>query len=292
MPVLNLLENYPLAAHTSWRVGGLARRCFKPNSIAQLSDIIQSLPKDEPVFFLGLGSNTLIRDGGVDGVVILTRGLSQLCCNQNIIQAKAGVSCATLARFAARNSIGGLEFLAGVPGTVGGALVMNAGAHGSETWDFVQSVQTMDKNGTLHTRFPSEYFISYRSAKNHLNEWIISASLSGILDNKMRSQEKIKQFLEHRKKTQPIAFPNGGCVFRNPPNDHAGRLIDQCGLKGLRIGGAMVSEKHANFIINVDNATAADIESLILRIRDTVYQQKHVQLQLEVKIIGQPLSQG
>lgn len=285
------LRHYPLAPHTSWKVGGAADVCFQPSSVAELQSALTQIPESEEPFFLGLGSNTLIRDGGVRGYVILTRGLDKIfkAETDDLIYAEAGVSCATLARFAARQGLGGLEFLAGIPGTVGGALAMNAGANGSETWGFVNSVEMINQAGKVTQRFPSDFNIHYRKAIGESKEWFLSASFKCRKTNKEESLAVIKQYLDRRQKTQPIHLPNCGCVFVNPEGAHAGNLIDQAKLKGIRVGAAAVSELHANFIVNQGEATAKDIEGLIGHISGVVFEKFGIRLQTEVKIIGQEL---
>ena len=281
--------NYPLAQHTSWQVGGSADVCFKPASIAELQDALKKIPANQQPFFLGLGSNTLIRDGGIRGTVISTRGLDRLHRIEltDLIYAEAGVSCATLARFAARQGLGGLEFLANIPGTVGGALAMNAGANGSETWQFVESVETISQSGVTTQRLPSEFAIAYRKATGRAVEWFTGATFRCQKTSKEQSLSLIKDYLDRRQKTQPINLPSCGCVFVNPEAASAGSLIDQAGLKGMRIGGAIVSELHANFIVNQGQATSNDIERLIVRVADSIFNKFKIRLQAEVKIVGE-----
>lgn len=280
--------NYPLARHTTWRIGGNAKQCFQPHDYASFKAALQSLAVDEPIYFLGLGSNTLIRDGGVDGSVFLTRGLDQCYkfAAELLIAAQCGVSCASLARFAARQNIGGFEFLAGIPGTIGGALAMNAGANGSEIWDFVQCVFMINRQGELIKRLPQDFDIQYRKVVHNREEWFYSAHLRGIDRTRLESQALIKTYLQRRSDTQPINQANCGCVFKNPSHCSAGQLIEQVGLKGYAIGGAMVSTKHANFILNAGGASSADIELLLQHITATVFDKTAIKLQHEVKIIG------
>ncbi len=297
-----LLLNEPLARYTSWRVGGVADRLYIPAGLEDLADFLASLADSEPLHFIGLGSNLLVRDGGVRGTVVLMHNaLTDLRMHQGLVYADAGVSCAKLARFAARQQRHGAEFMAGIPGTVGGALAMNAGCHGTETWDVVARVATIDRRGALHERQPAEYEVSYRHVqmamssaaanKDSGQEWFIGAWFELPEGPASESEQKIKSLLARRLATQPLNQPNAGSTFRNPPGDFAARLIEACGLKGYTMGGAQVSEKHANFIVNLGDATAADIEQLIAHMRETVQQKMQVELQQEVRVIGELLSE-
>ncbi|CEK11896.1 UDP-N-acetylmuramate dehydrogenase [Legionella hackeliae] len=284
-----LLINEPLADYTTWRVGGIASKLYKPTSITDLAIFLKQLPKDEPLLWLGLGSNSLIRDSGFKGTVILTQGcLKEIkLIGDGLVHVEAGVSCATMARFCARANLAGGEFWAGIPGTMGGALRMNAGCFGGETWQTVIEVVTIARNGELRTRKPAEFEIAYRHVAGLEDEWFVAATCRLVKGEKEKSLNLIKELLAHRANTQPTNEYNCGSVFRNPPGNFAARLIETCGLKGKQIGGAVVSEKHANFIINQHGgALASDIESLIELVRDTVHQQTNVELIREVHIIG------
>ena len=275
-----------MAAHTSWRAGGMADRYCLPVDLDDLSLLLMSLPENENLLWMGLGSNTLIRDAGFRGSVIATQGvMAQLERRENnCVYVGAGVPSAKLARFCERENLSGAEFFAGIPGLVGGALAMNAGAFGGETWRHVVSVETIDRHGEIHQRTPEDYRIAYRSVEGPKDEWFVSALLK--FDEGVNESINIKQLLARRAESQPTGTANCGSVFQNPENDYAARLIEQCGLKGKRIGGAVVSEKHANFIINDQQATAGDIEALIELIQNTVQEQTGVALRTEVKIIG------
>ncbi len=283
-----LLPNQALSQYTSWRIGGPADYVYLPQNLADLTDFIKQLSADSPLTWLGLGSNTLVRDAGLDGVAIVTQGalngLSQL--ENGLVRAEAGVSCAQLARFSARLSGAGLEFLAGIPGTVGGALAMNAGCFGGETWQRVQAVETINRQGEINLRPAAAFSIGYRQVKRPENEWFVAGHFLPEKGDKTVSLAKIHDFLERRNTTQPTGTANCGSVFRNPKGDFAGRLIESCGLKGKRFGGAQVSEKHANFILNTGTATAADVEGLIAEIKTIVEAQTGVALLPEVCIIG------
>ena len=281
----------PMSKHTSWRAGGPADVFFVPASIDDLSAFLAELDADTPIFWLGAGSNLLVRDGGLRGVVIsatrMLRGLERL--DDGTVKAGAGLPCTQLARQCIRWGLGPSEFFAGIPGTVGGALTMNAGAHGGETWERVVSVRTIDRQGQIHERTPADYEVAYRSVKGPANEWFIDATLA--FDPEVTpSMDTMQAMLERRKTTQPLGLPSCGSVFRNPPGDHSARLIEAAGLKGHRIGGAEVSTKHANFIINRDDATATDIEALIEFVRQTVFEVHGVSLKHEVRIVGEAAS--
>jgi UDP-N-acetylmuramate dehydrogenase len=286
-----LLENEPLAKHTSWRVGGPAERMYMPFNREDLIAFIRQLPPEEPLFWIGLGSNLLVRDGGIRGTVINTKGrlkeLKRLA--DGAVYVEAGVPCAHVARFCGEQGLCGAEFLAGIPGTMGGALKMNAGAFGGETWEIVQSVEMLSANGEISAHGKESFQISYRSVKGFDadKEWFISALLRLPNGDTAASQQKIRELLDRRGKTQPTHQPSCGSVFKNPPGDHAARLIEQAGLKGYTIGGACVSEKHANFIVNLGNAKAADIEALIAHVRQTVKNNYGIDLQTEVCMVGE-----
>ncbi|ASQ44943.1 UDP-N-acetylenolpyruvoylglucosamine reductase [Legionella clemsonensis] len=284
-----LLLNEPLADYTTWRVGGVASKLYKPANIADLAVFLSQLPKDEPLLWLGLGSNSLIRDKGFKGTVILTQGcLKEIrLIGEELVHVEAGVSCATMARFCARANLAGGEFWAGIPGTMGGALRMNAGCFGGETWQSVVEVETITRSGELRIRKPEEFEIAYRHVAGLQDEWFVAATCRLVKGEKEKSLNLIKELLTHRANTQPTSEYNCGSVFRNPPGNFAACLIESCGLKGRQIGGAVVSEKHANFIINQQgSALASDIESLIELIRETVHQQTNVELIREVHILG------
>jgi len=286
-----LRHDEPMTKHTSWRVGGTADCYYQPADIDDLALFFSQLDKDEPVTWVGLGSNLLVRDGGIRGTVIATsgvlNGLSKV--GELTVRAEAGVACAKVARFCARQSLQGAEFLAGIPGTMGGALAMNAGAFGGETWNIVSAVETLNHDGDLQRRLPKDYEVAYRTVKGPEDEWFVAAELSLQPGDSETSLAKIKECLNKRGDTQPIQQPNAGSVFKNPPGDFSARLIEASGLKGFCIGGACVSAKHANFIVNTGEATAADIESLIEHVAKTVEQQHGVALQREVRIIGEAL---
>jgi UDP-N-acetylmuramate dehydrogenase len=259
-----------------------------PYDRADLIEFVAQLPTTEPVFWMGLGSNLLVRDGGIRGTVINTKGRLKAMhrTEEGLIYVEAGVPCAHVARFCAEQGLVGAEFLAGIPGTMGGALKMNAGAFGGETWTLVKQVDMLTARGEVIIRQPQEFEVSYRSVKSVENEWFLGAFLSLSEGDTTASQQKIKGLLEKRAQTQPTNQPSCGSVFKNPDGDYAARLIEQSGLKGYSIGGACVSEKHANFIINTGKATAANIETLINYVQAKVNEQHGVMLRTEVCMVG------
>ena len=283
-----LLNNEPLARYTSWRVGGPAQRMYIPENKADLIDFVAGLPQGEPLYWIGLGSNLLVRDGGVRGTVINTRSrLKEMrLIDSDRVYVEVGVPCAHVARFCSDLGLTGAEFLAGIPGTMGGALKMNAGAFGGETWQIVDQLEMLNQQGQVINRNKHEFEVAYRSVKGIDDEWFLAAELKLTKGDSQVSQLQIKALLEKRNTSQPTNKPTCGSVFKNPVGDHAARLIEACGLKGYRIGGAIVSEKHANFIENQGNATAVDIETLIQHIQTQVQQQFGISLQTEVCRIG------
>lgn len=282
-----LSKNVSLADYTSFRVGGPAKQFYQPADRQDLINFLRTLPATEPLLWLGLGSNLLIRDEGFPGTVIFLQGcLTQITVlDATTLRAEAGVSCGTFARFAAKQQLAGSEFLAGIPGTLGGALKMNAGCHDAETWDYVIAAEMINRHGEITTRTPDAFEVEYRYTHSPQEEWFLSADFRFTPGEAKISLEKIKTLLAHRKATQPINLPNCGSVFRNPPGTYAGKLIETCGLKGYRINDAGISEKHANFIINHGHATAKDIEALIHHIQHTVKQQHGIDLIPEVHVI-------
>jgi len=282
-----------LARYTSWRCGGRADRLYVPADREDLAAMVRQLPPAEPLTVIGLGSNLLVRDGGVRGtVVVLHAALNVLEIRDGLVYAEAGVASPKVARFAALHRLGEAEFLAGIPGTTGGALAMNAGCYGGETWRYVARVEALTRSGAFERRLPSDYVVGYRTVRradpNAPASLFTAAWFAFPPGDADAARWRIKKLLEKRIATQPLELPNAGSVFRNPPDDHAARLIESCGLKGCTIGGARVSEKHANFIVNPGGrAKAADIEALILHVRDVVRAQTGVALSPEIQIIGE-----
>ncbi|HBJ41877.1 MULTISPECIES: UDP-N-acetylmuramate dehydrogenase [unclassified Methylophaga] len=284
-----LKTNEPLSRYNSWRVGGPAKQLYRPTDRNDLALFLQQLPAEEPVLWVGLGSNLLIRDGGFAGTVIVTAGaLQTIDVIDNEITAEVGLYCSKLAKQAAKAGLKGAAFWAGIPGTLGGALAMNAGAHGVETWDSVVEVTTIDKQGELHLYNADQFEVSYRYVNLPENQWFVAAKMRFEQGDKETELELIRDLLKKRNISQPTNQPCAGSVFRNPPGDFSGRLIEVSGLKGLTVGGASVSDKHANFIVNNGDATAKDIETLIFEVQQRVEQEHGVKLIPEVHIIGEP----
>ncbi len=287
-----LRKNEPMSAHVSWRAGGRAENWYQPADLADMAEFLRSLPADVPVYCVGLGSNLLVRDGGLAGVVLSMHGALktlrlETSAPSGTVYAEAGVALPKLARFAANHDLVGAEFMAGIPGTLGGGLAMNAGCYGSDTWDVISRVLTMNRAGEIRQRDCHEFAIGYREVIGLAeNEWFVAGWLSLMAGDGQKSRQAITTLLEKRIASQPLGQPNAGSVFRNPPDDHAARLIEISGLKGFRIGGAQVSEKHANFIVNLGDASAADIERIIVHVHDTVLERQGVDLTCEVRIVG------
>ena len=286
-----LRENESMAGHVSWRAGGAVARAFFPVDLAALANFLSCVRHDEPLLLVGLGSNLLVRDGGFDGTAIFTHGALNTLRREpdGSFFAEAGVASPKLARFACKQGCAEAEFLAGIPGTVGGALAMNAGCHGGETWRYVERVLMLNRRGEQIIRGPEDFAIGYRHAglKNSTGEIFAGAWFRFPPGNAEAAQTRMRELLERRVATQPLQLPNAGSVFRNPPGDHAARLIEAAGLKGTRSDGAQVSEKHANFIVNPDGAASASaIEMLIGRVQATVAEKFGISLVREVRIVG------
>ena len=310
----NLRLDEPMARHVSWRAGGRAKRFYQPADLEDLRAFLPTLPPGEPILFVGLGSNLLVRDGGFDGTVIFTHhaltGIQRVGDHsadqmRPAYTAGAGVPAPHLARFVAKHGGAGAEWLAGIPGTVGGALAMNAGCYGGETWDHVVAVQTVDRAGDLHLRRPADYHVGYRHVElkpkpgtdhvlksenvvrpHGVEEWFVSGVFVFERGEEAPSMKRMRDLLSRRVASQPLNQPNAGSVFRNPVEDHAARLIESCSLKGYTVGGAQVSLKHSNFIVNLGGATAADIEAVIEHVQATVKAKTGVELVREVRIVG------
>lgn len=285
------LEHEPLAEHTSWRVGGPAERFYQPADLEDLVEFLRAMPPQEPLFWLGLGSNVLVRDGGIRGTVVCTKNRLRAIEARDpaCVYAEAGIPCSHVARFCTDRDWVGAEFLAGIPGTLGGALAMNAGAFGGETWSLVRRALTVNRSGRTIWRAPEEFEVGYRHVHGPEGEWFLAAELELSPGDGRAGRERIKALLARRSATQPTHQPSCGSVFRNPPGDFAARLIEACGLKGLAVGGAQVSAKHANFIVNSGRATAADIETLISEVRNRVALLSGIWLEPEVRIVGESL---
>jgi len=286
-PTPRLLYNEPMSAHTSWCIGGPADIFFKPTSVEELQAFFRDLEPSTPVYWVGLGSNLLVRDGGVRGAVICTVDLPAQIerVDAQRVTVGAGVPCSRLARQCVRWQLGPATFFAGIPGTVGGALAGNAGAFGCETWDRVESVTTIDRAGECRARAPGEFQVGYRSVRSAPDEWFLAATFAFVAAPEVDMAD-INAVMRERGNTQPLGERTCGSVFRNPPGAFAGRLIESAGLKGKQVGGAVISEKHANFIINTGSACAADVEQLIEEVRQDVKARSGVELELEVRVLG------
>ena len=298
--------NESMQRHCSWKAGGSVNRFYIPADLTDLQSFIRQQDGREELYIIGLGSNLLVRDGGVSGTVVLTHsalsGIEiQSSLDGDVISVEVGVAAPKLARFAARHDFEGAEFLAGIPGTVGGALAMNAGCYGSDTWTHVLDVTTVDRSGNLHIRQPQDFDIAYRHVAHSasfestptnisqllpLDEWFVAGRFQFRKGDGKQSSEKIKELLKRRIASQPLQQPNAGSVFRNPEGDFAARLIESCGLKGFNVGQAQVSTRHANFIVNLGQASASNIENLLNIVESRVLEQTGVSLQREVRIIG------
>ena len=312
-----LRHDEPMARHVSWRAGGAARTFYQPADLGDLCAFLRTVAPGEAILFVGLGSNLLVRDGGFAGTVVFTHhALTGIASTGDVpqsrdaiqpgtgtgspgeigvrprlrpvIEAGAGVPLPHVARFAAKHGAGGGEWMCGVPGTVGGALAMNAGCYGGETWNHVLAVRTVDRTGGLHLRQPAEFVTGYRQVapREAREEWFVSGVFVFERGDEAASMASMRDLLSRRVASQPLNQPNAGSVFRNPPNDHAARLIESCGLKGFTMGGAKVSCKHANFIVNTGGAAASDIEAIIDHVEAIVRARTGVALHREVRIVG------
>ncbi len=284
-----LLHDEPMDRHTSWRVGGKAEMFYVPTDKASLVQLMCQLPGNVPVFWFGLGSNLLVRDAGIPGMVVCTfKGMDEIeRVDKESVYAQAGVASAKLAKFCARRGLVGAEFLAGIPGSFGGAVAMNAGAFGGDTWSMIERIECLDREGNIAWFEKSEISYQYRYVDLPENNWIIGAQIKLKSIKGLDLGRRIRELLKTRGSSQPVQSANAGSVFKNPENDHAARLLEEVGMKGRAIGGAEYSTKHANFIINKGNANASDIEALIELGRKAVKQRFGIELEPEVRIVGQ-----
>ncbi len=283
-----LLHDEPMAKHTSWRVGGKAEMFYIPIDKASLVQLMCQLPRNVPVFWMGLGSNILVRDAGLPGVVVCTfKGMHEIeRVGSESVYAQAGVASAKLAKYCARHGLEGAEFLAGIPGSFGGAVAMNAGAFGGDTWSMIERIECLDRDGNINWFDKSEISYQYRHVELPENNWIVGAQIKLKAIKGLDLGRRIRELLKTRGNSQPVQSANAGSVFKNPENDFAARLLEEAGMKGVVEGGAEYSNKHANFIINTGSATARDIETLIKLGQKSVKQRFGIELDPEVRIVG------
>jgi UDP-N-acetylmuramate dehydrogenase len=285
-----LTADAPLAPVTWFRVGGPAEALFRPADPDDLAEFLAAKPADVPVTVIGVASNLLVRDGGVPGVVIrLGVGFAQVEIEGETCRAGAGALDGNVALACAQAGLGGLEFLSGIPGTIGGALRMNAGAYGSEIKDVLAAATAMDGHGKRIELTPAQLGLSYRHCAAP-EDWIfLGAALRGRADTTEAVAARMATIQERRQATQPVRSRTGGSTFANPPGERAWELVDRAGCRGLKRGGAMVSELHTNFLINIGGATAADLEGLGEEVRRRVFENSGIRLDWEIKRIGKPL---
>lgn len=285
-----VLFDEPLSKHTTWRIGGPADVFIVPRTMEEVKAVVLAAHTHNiPLFILGRGSNLLVQDGGMRGAVLkLGDELAAVEVNGHSLTALAGRSIVSAAHIAIRHGLSGLEFATGIPGTVGGAVTMNAGAHGGEVKDVLARVTAITPDGTITELFPDELGFRYRhSIVREQQLTVVQAQFDLQLGDSKQLQEQVRIWSKRRQTTQPLSMPNCGSVFRNPPGDFAARLIESAGLKGLRHGNAMISELHANFIVNVGQARAADVLWLMRCAQETVQQRFGMRLEPEVRIVGE-----
>ena len=290
-----VLYHEPMVKHTTWRIGGPADILAIPEDISQIEELLRlAISNEIPYFVLGRGSNLLVRDGGIRGLVIkLGEAFSGYTIDGNEITVKSGRTIVSTAHVAMKNGLSGLEFATGIPGTVGGAVVMNAGAHGSEMKDVLKLVQVLTRGGEVKSRSARELNFHYRtSALRDSGDVVLSATFALAPGNVEEMLAKVKRWSMHRQATQPLSFPSCGSVFRNPAGDYAARLIEAAGLKGKRIGDAMISDLHANFIVNIGHASAKDVMALMDYAKQQVLQQFGIELMPEVRLVGEDEARG
>ena len=283
----NCYYNELLSKHTSWKVGGPADIFFTPQNRDDLSNFLKS-NQGNPITWLGNGTNVLVRDGGIRGAVISTKkSIDKINMEtKNSCRVEAGASCMDLALFAEKNQLGPAAFFSGIPGSIGGALTMNAGSFGMETWDLVKEVEVINEKGDISFLEKESFEIAYRAVTFPFRLWFLSCSMF-LSSDEETTKDNLIELRNQRIKTQPLSEDTCGSVFKNPPGNYAGALIEGSGLKGFKIGSASISEKHANFIVNQGGATAGDIENLINHTRQVVKKNYDIDLQLEVRIMGE-----
>ena len=290
-----VLYHEPMAKHTTWRIGGPADILAIPENVSQIEELLRlAVSHQIPYFVLGRGSNLLVRDGGIRGLVIkLSESFSGYAIDGNEMTVKSGRTIVSTAHVAMKNGLSGLEFATGIPGTVGGAVVMNAGAHGSEMKDVLKWVQVLTPGGEVKPHSVGELDFHYRSsALRDSGDVVLSATFALAPGNVEEMLAKVKRWSMHRQATQPLSFPSCGSVFRNPAGDYAARLIEAAGLKGKRIGDAMISDLHANFIVNLGHASAEEVMALMDYAKQQVLQQFGIELMPEVRLVGEDEARG
>lgn len=285
-----MLFDVPMKDYTSFRIGGNADVMAFPTDENDIIDIIRfASEKGFPVFIIGRGTNILVRDNGIRGVVInVSEGFKEtIWLEDDAAVAGSGVLLIELAGFCKDKGLSGIEFAVGIPGTVGGAVFMNAGAYGKEMKDVVERVEAVDMNGQKHSFDNAAMKFSYRGCALPANMIITKAHLKFKKDDPDEIKKRMKEFKEKRRATQAINLPNAGSIFKNPPGFSAGRLIEESGLKGIKFGGAQISEVHGNYIVNLGNATAMDVLALVAMARDKVFKAKGILLETEIKVVGE-----
>jgi len=283
-----IYKNVSLTKFNSWKVGGNAENFVICSDINFLCQLIKNNKVQKPIKFIGLGSNILVRDNGVKGTtIVMHKGLNNFFKEEELFYSEAGLSCSKFSKLIAKEGYTDSAFLCGIPGTIGGALATNAGCYGSEIWSYVKKVKMINVNGDLIERGLNDFKVGYRKIlKKNVAENFVGAWFTFPKGGKNEAEESIRKLLAHRKSSQPLSWPSAGSTFKNPHNNHAAKLIEDCGLKGFKIGDAKISEKHANFIINLGSAKAKDIEDLIKHIKKIVLKETNIKLIPEVEIIG------
>jgi len=277
-----------MVKHTSWGIGGCSDLFYSPKSREDLVSFLSSIDPNLPITWIGKGTNILVRDGGIRGVVISTKSFLKEIekTSKYLYKVEAGVACVELALFCQKNGIGPAAFFSGIPGSIGGALTMNAGSFGMETWDLVKEVEVINEKGDISFIEKESFDIAYRTVTFPFRLWFLSCSMS-LSSDEQTTKDNLIELRNQRIRTQPLSEDTCGSVFKNPPGNYAGALIEESGLKGFKIGSATISEQHANFIVNEGGATAGDIENLINHARQVVKKNYDIDLQPEVRIIGE-----
>jgi len=284
-----ILVDVPMKDYTSMRVGGKAKIVVLPSAVDEIRELIKSLGKNSiPYYVIGNGTNLIVHDAGYNGVIIkLSENFSSVTVDENIITAKSGASIVSVSNLACENSLSGLEFAAGIPGTVGGAVVMNAGAYDGEMKDVVFEATCVDHTGEIVSLGYDDLQFGYRTSRVQRDSLVVLEAKMRLNEGNMDAiKDKMKELNRRRREKQPLNFPSAGSIFKRPAGHFAGKLIEEAGLRGYQIGGAQVSEKHCGFIINTGTATASDVIELIEYIKKKVFETSGVMLQQEVKILG------